>query len=109
MLAYTWEIISLEVNPNLNGLENVITSVNWMFTAVNEAGISGTYPGTNGFPAPDTESYIPYSQLTKETISAWLETVNDMSDLQFKANIAIANKENPAFGTDEFPWDLKQS
>lgn len=104
MTTYTWTIETLEVAPELNGLTNVVTNVNWVFTGVNEINISGSFPGTSGFPAPDAADYIPYDQLTYETVCTWLESVNDMPTLYNNANIAIANVLNPSYGTDQFPW-----
>ena len=104
MTTYTWTIESIEITPELNGLTNVITNVNWMFTGVNENGISGSFPGTSGFPAPDAAGYIPYDQLAYETVCTWLETVNNMSTLYNNVGIAIANVLNPSYGTDQFPW-----
>lgn len=104
MINYNWIIETIEVNPEINGLTNVIVRVSWLFRGTNENNISGYVPGSSEFPAPDAESYIPYDQLTFETVCSWLESVNNMDDLRYKAHIAVSNNINPIYGTDIFPW-----
>ncbi len=104
MTTYTWTILTMDIAISLDGLSDVVTGVNWMFTGVNENSISGSFPGYSAFPFPDSVNFIPYDQLTYENVCAWLESVNDMPNLHYKVDIEIANILNPTYGTDQFPW-----
>ena len=103
-MTYTWTIETLDINPLIGNLTNVVTGVNWVFTGVDENNVSGSFPGHSGFPAPDAENYIPYDQLTYEIVCTWLESVNDMPSMYENVNTAIANVTNPVYGTTQFPW-----
>lgn len=106
-ITYTFltdNTMKLELAPELNGLEKVITRVRYNYVGVDENGNEGTFAGVTPMPAPNTESYKPFSELTPEDIISWLEAVADKSHMQERIAKQIEAKVAPKYVETPAPW-----
>ena len=84
-ITYTFltdNTMKLEMAPELNGLEKVITRVRYNYVGVDENGNEGTFAGVTPMPAPNAEGYKPFKELTPEDIVSWLEATADKPHMQ---------------------------
>jgi hypothetical protein len=98
--------MKLEIATELNGLEKVITRVRYNYIGVDENGNEGMFTGVTPMPAPNTESYKPFSELTPEDIISWLEAVADKSHMQERIAKQIEAKVAPKYVEAPAPWSL---
>jgi hypothetical protein len=96
--------MKLELAPELNGLEKVITRVRYNYVGVDENGNEGTFAGVTPMPEPNTESYKPFSELTPEDIISWLEAVSDKPHMQERIAKQIEAKVAPKYVETPAPW-----
>jgi hypothetical protein len=67
-------IESVNVSKSLNGLSNVVKSINWNYT-YNKCTISGTQEVAE----PNPIEFTPLKELTNEIVKGWLENLIDFS------------------------------
>ena len=106
-ITYTFltdDTMKLEIATELNGLEKVITRVRYNYIGVDENGNEGMFTGVTPMPAPNTESYKPFSELTPEDIISWLEAVADKSHMQERIAKQIEAKVAPKYVETPAPW-----
>lgn len=106
-ITYTFltdDTMKLEMAPELNGLEKVITRVRYNYLGVDENGNEGTFAGVTPMPAPNTESYKPFEELTAEDIVSWLEVVADKPHMQERIAKQIEAKVSPKYVETPSPW-----
>ena len=72
-MAFEFEIKELVCNESLDGLTNVIVTVN--YDAVKD-GVS--IPGSMGLSAPHESAFIPFEDVTEEIVLGWLNTNLDL-------------------------------
>jgi hypothetical protein len=106
-ITYTFltdNTMKLEIAPELNGLEKVITRVRYNYVGADENGNEGTFSGVTPMPAPNTESYKPFSELTPEDIVSWLEATADVAHMQERIAKEIQSKIAPKYVETTSPW-----
>lgn len=109
-INYFWAINPLEAYPTASGESDVVFTAHWQLHATEEAnGI--TYAaqsiGTQGLTYQSGSAFIPFNELTLETVQGWVE--NAMGEEQvnaMKASLAsnIQNQINPPSVTLQSPW-----
>lgn len=75
-ITYTWEITSLKTKTDgVN--ENAVVQTYWRKTGTDEHGHTGTFEGATPFSAANVppEEFIPFEQLTEETVLNWIKSV----------------------------------
>ena len=105
-IVYTWTFNPLEVTLSQDGLTNVVKTVHWRLTG-EENGVSETVYGTEGMEDPLPGSFIPYDNLTLETVQNWVEGKMGEERVQaMKDSIAnsINAKNNPVSASMVAPW-----
>jgi hypothetical protein len=102
-ITYTFKVTELEVAPSLDGQSDVVTRVRYNYAGVNENGISGSFAGATPMPAP-SGSFIPYTDLTQETVVAWLDEVSDKPHMQERITEMIGSLKNPQYVPKPAPW-----
>lgn len=71
MIEYTWTFSNCMVVQNLDGLDNVIKSVDWKLTASdNKHSVSAG--GTTEFSGVDPSQYIEFTKITKDQMIEWV-------------------------------------
>lgn len=108
--TYTWQIAAMDAYTNQEGKSDVVYNIHWRYKAVDQSttysaevyGVQSVGPFN-----PDSGSFIPYNELTKEIVVGWLvgsmgdEKVNSLtSSLDSQINQQI----NPTSVTLGVPW-----
>lgn len=106
-ITYTFltdNTMKLEMAPELNGLEKVITRVRYNYVGVDENGNEGTFAGVTPMPAPNAEGCKPFEELTQEDIISWLEAKADLAHMQERILKQIETKITPKYVEITAPW-----
>lgn len=106
-ITYTFltdNTMKLEMAPELNGLEKVITRVRYNYVGVDENGNEGTFAGVTPMAAPNAEGYKPFPELTPEDIITWLEAKADLAHMQERIAKQIEAKIAPKYVETPAPW-----
>jgi len=75
-LTYQWEIIGMKKTPSLDGLSDVVISVDYKYTGTDsDSGHSGDYYGHTAISAPDSENFVALGNLTEAQVSTWVEAI----------------------------------
>jgi hypothetical protein len=110
MINYTWTFPHFDVAPSHDELVNVIKTVHWRLTAIDEDYSAEAY-GSVSLTDPDPETFIAFEGLTAEAVQGWVESAingeNDQVD-QLKASLAaqIEKQKNPPVVTLAAPWNI---
>ena len=102
--TYSWVINSMEVISSIDGLTNVVNTVNWSYKGVSPISTQGKISGNSVMPLPTSEDFIPYDELTQNMVVSWLESTLDISNLQIRLNTQINLIENPPTVELPLPW-----
>lgn len=98
--------MKLEMAPELNGLEKVITRVRYNYVGVDENGNEGRFTGVTPMAAPNAEGYKPFSELTPEDVVSWLKTTADLAHMQERIAKEIETKITPKYVETPAPWHI---
>ena len=85
-MTLTWQVDGMTVDKSLDGLTDVVTSVQWRLV-----GHDGTYVDSSGETVPNIASvygllavgqpnpddFTPYTDLTQDAVLAWVKTIFD--------------------------------
>jgi hypothetical protein len=80
-IVYTLKILSINIVPSLDGLNNVVRSINWEYSG-NDYAINGTQE----VPEPNPLTFTPIEELSEEIVMSWLVGIKDFSE--YDAGIA---------------------
>jgi len=97
-MAFEFEIKELVCNESLDGLTNVIVTVNYY--AVKD-GVS--IPGSMGLSAPHESAFIPFEDVTEKMVLGWLNTNLDLQEIEFALDCEIAYKMD-VIVSKPLPW-----
>jgi hypothetical protein len=114
MLTYNWNFNPLTCHTHLEGHEDVVMTVHWQYSAVS-ASIDTTGPsysaqniGTQSFTLdPEQENFIPFEELTKETVQGWIETAmgeDRITQMQESLALQIEDQITPKIVNLPAPW-----
>lgn len=106
-ITYTFltdDTMKLEMAPQLNGLEKVITRVRYNYVGVDENGNEGVFNGATPMPEPNAKGYKPFEELTAEDIVSWLEATADKPHMQERIAKQIETKVAPKYVETPAPW-----
>jgi hypothetical protein len=105
MNTYTWTIVALDCKVSENNLQDVVYNVHWQYTATNENGITATDMGVQYVSPPSTETFTPYSELTKEQIIGWLDVCMNVPAITADVDNKIKLIINPVDVTPPLPFE----
>jgi len=94
----------MQVIPSYNGLSNFVTKITWRYNATNENGMTADIEGMTTFNEISQDPYIDYYSLTEEEVILWLNSQENILDLQNKLDNIINEKINPIIITLPTPW-----
>lgn len=100
MNTYTWEFPKLQAYTQQNGQTNVVYVVHWYLTGKDETE-QYTYQAYGFQPIAPYESgslFVPFEQLTKETVQGWVESAigsDKVQQLKSDIDTRIENLKNP--------------
>lgn len=108
---YNWTIAALDYKPSEGDLTNVVVTVHWRLGVDNGVAsddasfVSTDICGAESFKLPsDSSSFIPFDQLTKETVVGWLEGKLDVDTMKTNLDSALDNIINPPILTASNPF-----
>jgi hypothetical protein len=84
-MVYQWEIMNLHPKKSLDGLNDVISAITYVYRGTREDGVDLFISGKLDLPSPNSGTFINYSGITRETIILWLE--NNLNVEEFKTQI----------------------
>ena len=103
--TYNWKINALDAKIHEGDNDNVIYTVHWSFMATDETGeYSASSIGTMGVEY-DPDNFIPYADLTKDDVVAWLEAGLDVEAMKSNLDNQIELEINPVDETLRPDWD----
>jgi hypothetical protein len=108
-ITYTFKVNKVEIAPSLDSLTDVVTRVRYDYIGVDEDGNTATFAGATPMPAPDSEHYTPFNQLTEEDVISWLEVVADKPHMQERIAKQIEAIIAPKYVDVPLPWDPQPS
>lgn len=108
-IVYSWNFNPLEVVYNEDSMTNVVNTVHWQLYATHtSASITVQNIGTVGLETPVSESFVPYSELTKEIVTGWVEAKlgeEHINNMKSGLSASISDRLFPVRGTMTPPWD----
>lgn len=111
MIKYTYNI-SAVTKKTINGVENAIFHVVWEKVGVDENGHRGVFRIATEFDTSEvgiSESFIPYENLTEETIISWIESVTDEEIINGSILKQIQKSIDNEVQVYEFPWTVVET
>lgn len=102
----TWKIENIECLTQSGDLENVVYNVSWRVFASDGAVEASVY-GANTLEAPASENFVPYEQLTEETVLGWVHAAMGEEQKVMTENSAISSVElilAPKVVSKPLPW-----
>ena len=95
-IVYNWEITSMEVVLNQDGLSNVVSNIDWRLIAtVADKPYRALHWAKQYVSAPEADTFTNYEELTKEQVVGWLESVLDVPQLKENLEEQINLQANP--------------
>lgn len=114
-ITYTWSFDPLETKPTEGDLADVVTTVHWRLSGVDdgEAAASASVYGAIGAGAADADNFTAFADLAEATVKGWVlaaqaseEETAEQVETRLQENIAnqIANILNPPIVNKSAPW-----
>lgn len=99
MITYTWNFPAFDCMVDENGMQDVVTTVHWIYIGTDEKGITANIYGTQAVGTPTPDAFTPYPELSEEQVIGWMEETLDVPEMQ--ANLAEQIKLiiNPVYVT----------
>ena len=104
--TYTWTPIALIGYPQFEGETDVVTNVSYTVVADDGAGHSASYQSIEQTPLDPAAPFIPYPDLTPETVIGWVQSSLGFSGVtSIYANLdgLIAAQINPPESPENLP------
>lgn len=93
--TYNWRINALDAKIQEGDNSDVIYTVHWSYIAQDQSGEhTASSIGTLGV-TYDPENFIPYADLEKEDVVAWLEAGLDIDSMKQNLSDQLSKLENP--------------
>jgi hypothetical protein len=107
VISFNWSFPTLEYASSVDGLSQVIKTVHWRITAVEDNYVSATY-GSTGLPNPQPDEFVDYDDLTAQLVQSWTEAAMGETAIEqikdnLKAQINIAKQ--PELISSSPPWE----
>lgn len=105
--TYTWTIIGLPCYPEQDNLQDVVFQIVWRYNGTDGEGHFGEAYGTTDVVYEASAPFVPYSDLTQETIEGWLVSalgVDGMAAVTAQVDAAIDFQANPPVIVPPLPW-----
>lgn len=103
---FIWLAEQLHVAPSLDGLENVIQTVDWRLNALAADGLSATCYGTVALANPEPQAFAPFEGLTEEMVVGWVKAAfgDEVGRLEASLTGEIEKRRNPPVVVMAPPW-----
>jgi hypothetical protein len=105
MITYKWDFPAFDCRVDEDGMQYVVTTVHWIYTGVNEDGITANLYGAESVPTPTPDAFTPYPDLSEDQVIGWMEETMDVTELQANINAQIELIINPVYVTLPPPFN----
>ena len=104
-ITYTWNFPAFDCRVDEDGMQDVVTTVHWVYIGTDENGITANLYGTQAVGTPTPDAFTPYPELSEDQVIGWMEATLDVPAMQ--ANIAkqIELIINPVYVTLPPPFN----
>ena len=97
--TYTWSIANMERNTSDDG----VVVCHWRCTGVDGDHSASSYGTTSHAPDPTAAGFVPYADLTEETVLGWVHAAVDKDTIEAAIADKIDAMANPTTATGT-PW-----
>ena len=102
-MQFTWSFPQFIVNPSYDGLQNVVTGINWVCT-----GSDGTYTssasGTVTLGSPNPAEFVPYADITQAMAYQWVAQSISMAGVESQIAMQVTELSQPVIQTQAPPY-----
>lgn len=118
-VTYEWVIERIDVVPEVDNKQEVVSSIHWRLNGweENDSGLvdqngepvvyRGTVYGSVGIQYEPDATFIPYQQLTKDTVVSWVKNAlgaDEVSSNEQIVSAVISTQKTPKTVSAPFPW-----
>jgi hypothetical protein len=109
-ITYGFTDLEIEIAPTLNGMEQVITRVHYKYRATDlDSNIYADYESFHNFDLSEDASFIPFSELTPELVSSWLNEAIDTDILEPYLAIKVEDLLTSKYVKVKAPWETEET
>ena len=65
MITYTWNFPAFDCRVDEDGMQDVVTTVHWIYIGTNEDGIIASVYGAQAVGTPTPDAFTPYPDLSE--------------------------------------------
>jgi hypothetical protein len=105
-IVNTWNVVSMDAYPELDGETDVVFTVHWTLTGT-DGTYNGSVYGSVGVTLNPDAPFTPYSSLTQAQVIGWVQdALGEEQVASYEANVAqqIENQIDPPVVTPPLPW-----
>jgi hypothetical protein len=115
-ITYTWKISSLE-KASVGGTSDVVLQTYWQLTAEAQDGTGVVFDGATPLEYnPNSENFLPFSELTEETVIGWIkkQLIRDdaMEDLEIEMEEMLMQaqmyQQKEEVTSKNLPWNVSE-
>jgi len=108
-ITYGFTDLKIEIAPTINGMEQVITRVHYKYRATDlDSKIYADYESFHNFDLSEDSSFIPFSELTPELVSSWLNAAIDTNILEPYLAIKVEDLLTSKYVSVKAPWETQE-
>jgi len=103
LMQFTWLYPQFIVNPEQDGLKDVVVGINWVCTGTDGTNTSSA-SGTVKLGSPNPAEFIPYANITQEMAAGWVASLISVPGVEAQIATQIAalspapiQPQNPPF------------
>jgi hypothetical protein len=110
-ITYTWEFTKFKAHQTLNGLNNVVYNIDYIYTGSDGEGHAAQVAGNVGLGAPDPSTFVEFDQLTESQVISMVENALTFALPNFQQTITdrIAQQISPVTVELGKPWTVSTS
>tara|TARA_B100001939_G_scaffold109958_1_gene95006 strand:- start:21 stop:344 length:324 start_codon:yes stop_codon:yes gene_type:complete len=96
--TYSWDCRTVDTYPTLGDNADVVHTVHWRLKGVDSNGVEDSTIGTCELATDSIESFVAFSDLTNDSVTAWVEAAlgaDKVAELKASVDAMITEKANP--------------
>jgi len=111
---YTWNIISLDIAPSLNGETNVVNKIHWTLNGTDGVNTASVY-GAQSLDFNAKSSFTAYKDLRRAQVQNWIEEAlgqSQMAALESNLDAQLELLANPVVVSGSqigLPWAVPET
>ena len=105
-MELTWNITQMNCYPEQDGLTDVVFSVSWNLTVIDDT-YTSSVNGTIGVELDPAAPYTPYNELTKDQVLGWVKlSLGDAQVLEYENGVSsiVEAQKNPTIISPPLPF-----